>query len=242
MKRNLIAILMCLVMVCCGVCAQAEATAPDLTGVWTLDSIVAGEMTISPSMMGLTMTLTVNADGTIVLDSNGEQEQSTWTQDGDKLIVDGDAFTYVDGKLTAEEPSMGAAMYFVRGDAAAEAPAAPVLLTDVTQADFNGAWNAVSVEMMGMELPMAMMGSGIAVEINDTQAKATFSETAEDGTVESFGAAGACSLADGVLTVVIPDGEEDFTLQLQLRSDDKMVFAVEEEGMAMNILFEKVAE
>lgn len=240
MKRNLIAILMCLVMVCCGVCAQAEATAPDLTGVWTLDSIVAGEMTISPSMMGLTMTLTVNADGTIVLDSNGEQEQSTWTQDGDKLIVDGDAFTYVDGKLTAEEPSMGAAMYFVRGEAAA--PAAPVLLTDVTMADFNGAWNAVSMEMMGMEVPMSMTGSGIVVEINDTQAKATFSETAEDGTVESFDAAGDCSLADGVLTVVIPDGVEDFTLQLQLRSDGKMVFAVEEEGMAMNILFEKVAE
>lgn len=237
MKRNLIAILMCLVMVCCGVCAQAEATAPDLTGVWTLDSIVAGEMTISPSMMGLTMTLTVNADGTIVLDSNGEQEQSTWTQDGDKLIVDGDAFTYVDGKLTAEEPSMGAVMYFVRGDAAA-----PVLLTDVTLADFNGAWNAVSVEIMGMEMPMAMIGSSIAVEINDTQAKATFSETAEDGTVESFGAAGTCGLANGVLTVVIPDEVEDFTMQLQLRSDDKMVFAVEEEGMAMNILFEKVAE
>ena len=240
MKRNLIAILMCLVMVCCGVCAQAEATAPDLTGVWTLDSIVAGEKTISPSMMGLTMTLTVNADGTIVMDSNGEQEQSTWTQDGDKLIVDGDAFTYVDGKLTTEEPSMGAAMYFVRSDAAAEAPAALVLLTDVTLADFNGAWNAVSMEMMGMEMPMAMMGIGIAVEINDTQVTAAFSEAAEDGTMETVEFPTTCSLADGVLTVVMPEGMED--MPLQLRSDGKMVLAMEEEGMAMNILFEKVAE
>jgi len=239
MKRKLIAILMCLVMVCCGVCAQAEATAPDLTGEWVLDSIEAMGMSMKPAMMGLTMTMTVNADGTVVLDSNGEKEEATWTQEGDKLIVEEDAFIYVDGMLTASEESMGATMYFVRSGAEEEI-LLPEVIADPALADFNGAWNLTVVSVMGMDLPATMMGVGMGLEILDGAVLLSVSEMNEEGNMETVTApeAVAAEFAEGALTMNSP--ELEMVLKLQLRNDGKLFFEQEEDGMAMQFVFEKV--
>jgi len=238
MKKNLLAILMCLVMVFCSV-ACAESTAPDLTGEWVLDSIEAMGMSMKPSMMGLTMTMTVNADGTVVLDSNGEKEEATWTQDGDKLIVEEDAFTYVDGKLTATEESMGATMYFVRSGAEEEI-VLPEVIADPELADFNGTWNLTVVSAMGMDLPAAMMGVGMGLEILDGAVVLSVSEMNEEGNMETVTApeAVAAEFADGALNLAVPAME--MVLKLQLRNDGKLFFEQVEDGMSMHFVFEKV--
>ena len=238
MKKNLLAILMCLVMVFCSV-AYAESTAPDLTGEWVLDSIEAMGMSMKPSMMGLTMTMTVNADGTVVLDSNGEKEEATWTQEGDKLIVEEDAFTYVDGKLTATEESMGATMYFVRSGEEEEI-LLPEAIADPELADFNGTWNLTVVSAMGMDLPAAMMGVGMGLEILDGAVVVSVSEMNEEGNMETVTApeAVAAEFADGALNLAVPAME--MVLKLQLRNDGKLFFEQVEDGMSVHFVFEKV--
>lgn len=75
MKRKIIAMLMCLVMFCCAAYAEdAAGEAPDLTGVWELDAIESDGITGDPTVVGLEMILTVNADGTIVLSSTVTEE------------------------------------------------------------------------------------------------------------------------------------------------------------------------
>ena len=238
--KKLLAILMCMMMLCVGAYAEDVAAAtPDVTGEWKLDSIEAMGMVLSPSMMGMEMIMTLNADGIAQLKTNGEVEEGIWSQDGVNLIIDGQAFTYADGKITGTEESMGATMYFVRPDAEV-APALPEVIADAALADFNGAWTLTAFGTMGMELPVAMMGVGMDMEILDGAIILTFAEMDAEGNMESLTMPEALmgEFANGTLTLAVPGMEME--IALQLRTDGRMFFGQEQDGVVVEFLFDKV--
>ena len=91
----------------------AETETPNVVGTWTLSAITKGEKVINPAMMGLSITLIINEDGTCTKQQSGQEDVvGTWTQNGAELVVIEDAMTFVDGTLTALEESMGATLVY----------------------------------------------------------------------------------------------------------------------------------
>lgn len=235
MKKNLVAIVLALMLVFACACVHAEDV--DLTGVWTLNAIVSGEMSLSPAMMSLTMTMTINADGTAVLAQNEEETQTTWTQEGNTLTVDGQAYTYVDDMLTISQETMGATLQFVRAGAEADVAAVTVVAVEDINA-FNGVWAMTKIEMMGMEFSSDMLGYGMAIEVGNGVAAMIMVEPDENGEMTQQGMTDIpVALENGAL-VVAPSEEEQ--LVFHMRSDDKLAIIETEEGIEVSIIFEKV--
>ncbi|MBQ2976459.1 MAG: bifunctional metallophosphatase/5'-nucleotidase [Clostridia bacterium] len=91
----------------------AETETPNVVGTWTLSAITKGEKVINPAMMGLSITLIINEDGTCTMQQSGQEDVvGTWTQNGAELVVNEEAMTFVDGTLTALEESMGATLVY----------------------------------------------------------------------------------------------------------------------------------
>lgn len=213
---------------------------PDLTGVWTLETIILGDKQVNPAMMGLSMTLTINADGTLIASSNGvDDAPRTWTQQGNELYVASDVYTYADGMLTIMEPTMGAMLYFTR-NATEEIAVLPTAVPAADIAEFNGDWNLITVSMMGAEMPAAMMGMGLFFSVADGQVIAAFTQTLEDGTQNTTVGEAVGTLADGALQVAMPEGMEEMNVALQLRSDGMAFADLTIEGMPVTLIFEKV--
>ena len=228
--KKIAAILLAL-LVCLGV-ALAEET--DFTGTWYATEIVMGEMNISVASLGMDMSLTLQADGTGVSASGGESAECTWVMENGSAVVTSDgesmAFTLVDGKLVTEQE--GAYLYFEREKAEVETYVPAEAKADAAMADYNGVWDAVIAEMLGMQMSVEAMGMSMQVVVND----------------------GAVMLVEGVgeeatyaeTTAVVEDGAlvlqgEDGNVALQLLQDGVMVMSQDMgEGLVVSIYFEKL--
>lgn len=146
----------------------------------------------------------------------------------------------MDGKLTYELSSNGVTFYFVpKTEEAKEADAsAPALLTDVTLEDFAGVWTASTLEMLGVELRLYKMGIGIFLEIQGDEVHMGISEEMEDGSTADYYFEQKGVFADGVLSVNFEDIE--MQVDLQLRSDGRLVLPQEEDGVMIYYVFDQL--
>ena len=120
--------------------AFALAESGSVTGEWYAD------------FYGSVYTLTLNEDGTYVLNTGFEEDETgPWALDGDQLVIgsgdDSSAFAY-DGESLTMALDEEVYMVFTREMPATFEPAAPV--ADATLDDFAGTWTAYKCGVNGM--------------------------------------------------------------------------------------------
>lgn len=134
-------------------------------GAWQGESMVMGDMVFTFSDIGMSMNLTLNSDGTAILDDGEEYETSVWFMQDGAAWIDGSALILdEDGKLCMTED--GTSLYFIRGDDAgsAPAPAAPVAEPDTEPASSGLGFQVEikyvmsSAEVQGITLSPEQMG------------------------------------------------------------------------------------
>lgn len=231
--KKLVALLLAL-MLCLGV---ALAETADVAGVWYLNEMSDGEMTINPATLGREMTMTLNEDGTAAAnDSMGEVTEGTWAVDGENVVItfDGDPVTFalVDGNLVGNQDET--TMTFGKEKAEVETFVLGEAKTDAVMADYNGTWNATLAEMMGMQFPMETLEMSMQFKVEDGKVIVMEGEGEEVSSVEE-----EAFVENGAL--IVKDGEQ--LLPLQLHEGDVLVLVQEiDEGMVLSIYFERVVE
>ena len=153
MMKKLFALLLTLALLGCTAFAE---TAVDYVGTWVLTMLETPEMKMDMALLnqlGMGMTMTLNADGTMYTDTMGVKEVGTWvvTETGIAMTDDEETLqvAYVNDMLRIEDD--GAAMLLAReGAVPQEAPAEPTSVEDV---DFvAGYWVLTDVETMGFTM------------------------------------------------------------------------------------------
>ena len=217
MKRW-IAMLMCAGMLVCALPVLTFAEGDDISGDWYLVRMKQGEEEMDASLLslvGMTAVLTLNTDGTMVLDLGGDKSDGTWVyENGAGTITSNDsdvAFTVADGELSMGEGEEW--MYFSREEPVAEAFEQSPLVEAPELADFNGDWKGVTIVAAGIPLPMSMGGgSEINISIQDGNITYTTVTEGEDGEMKTDEFSVTGELVDGTLKAV--NGLNSLTLQL----------------------------
>ena len=147
------------------------------------------------------------------------------TSDGTTMV-----FTPKDGKLVTEES--GAYLSFEREKPASQlyVPAEPK--ADATMEDYNGVWDAVLADVMGMQASVEAMGMSMQFVISDGQVLVV-EGVGEEAT---YGEAAAV-VENGAMKI----RSEESELTLQLYQDGVLALSQDMgEGMSVSIYFEKL--
>lgn len=184
MKKILSLVLALLMMLGC------TALAEDLTGAWY------------GNLFGMSVTLTLNADGTYGMDLMDETQTGVWVLEGETLYMDKGTdmetiLTYDAAAVTLTLDTEGMVCVFGREATEAFVPAEPK--ADAAIEEFAGQWEAANVYFMDMLVPTEFAEMGMTLKIENTSINASIDLM---GDVETFEAEG--KFADGVLTLVIP--------------------------------------
>ena len=210
----------------------------DVTGAWYLNAIELEGTRIDPSLMGLNMSITLNSDGSAVMSTDdgetAESENGSWSMDGAVVtVVDASDYAMplemVGEELIAVED--GVNMVFGREQSSAAMYVPAPASANVAPEDFAGAWTATLFDMGGMQLPMEGVGMGMTVVFDG--AKATFT-LVEEGESETIEVDCVYEGSDAILTGEVP-------MTFTLLEDGKICYSQEEEGLALNMYFEKIA-
>lgn len=125
MKRKL-SLVLALVLMLCGFAFAEEAQAPvklqaaDLEGVWNMEYVTSDGFMVDAKTYGLTVTLTLNADGSAEMDFNGEVEggMKWYIEEGFAFISgynpDGDVEMIIDKYGTLQITDAIGSMFFTR--------------------------------------------------------------------------------------------------------------------------------
>ena len=173
-------LLLCLITIAAFAAAEA-----DFSGEWYLNEVRFGAMTLTPSMFGRDVVLTLNADGTASMHSaeadGGEQtDTGTWSASdtGVLLTIEGSPIAFnVDesGNLVADISEEGDAnsTCMVYGREKVETtlytPAAEKAAADIS--DFDGVWTIHSIDLFGQIVPSNMYGYEVTLEISSGHMK-----------------------------------------------------------------------
>nr|MBR4281410.1 hypothetical protein [Clostridia bacterium] len=206
--KKLISLLLALAMTL-GCAAFAEGV--DYTGVWVLSSLETPEMTMDMTLLnnlGMDMSMTLNADGTMFTTTLGETENGTWTVTENGIAITDDEETiriaYANDALRIETD--GAAMVLTReGAAPAVAEAASPEGVDLT-----GPWVLMAVEMFGVQIDPVTLGLTADMELyEDGTCLLTMMDESQEGTwavtetgittTDAEGVVDAYTLVDGRL-------------------------------------------
>lgn len=163
--KKLVALLLAL-MLCLGVALAEDA---DIIGTWYLNEVASNGMSFDPATLGLDVTMTFDEDEKATTVSGEETTVSYWRKNGDEYFTpfnDGLlVFAPQDGNLVGEMD--GVQMTFGRERAEVEVYDFGEAKTDAAMEDYNGFWDAVEVEMLGMQLPMADVGLTMQMMVQD---------------------------------------------------------------------------
>lgn len=248
--KKLLSLLVALMMLL-GCMAFAEGV--DYTGTWVLTGAVAEGMEMGAStlsMLGMDMTLVINADGTMTLTLMGMEEAGTWTVAENGInINDGTEdtlVTYQDEVLSIV--SEDETMLFTREGAApaiAEAPAV-VVLANVDPAAFEGEWVLTSASFLGMEMTADEIGSIILLNMADGQCQCTTIEEGAEPEVEVLPYTVEEVEGEGtVVSITAVDettGESVEMLRLTMLEDGRLQSVMDLEGLEIGYFFSRPAE
>lgn len=228
MKKFFSLLLALSMLLVCG----ASAEAVDLTGNWYAD------------LFGMSMDLTLNADGTYTMVFMEEAEDGIWAQTETGISIDnGEVIMSYDAEANTLNMDMeGMAVIFTREAVAAFVPAEA--RTDATLEEYAGTWNATMVSVMGMTVSPEEMGIGMGAVIEGTTITMISTE-GEESESEQFEAV----FADGVLSIPSPvveesteeavAAEESYTFTLLV--DGTLLITAGSEELSMDIYMEPVA-
>ena len=205
-------------------CAIAET---DYTGEWYLNEVRFGDMTLSPSLYGRDVTLSLNADGTAQMKSSEEGvdqiNDGSWAQDesGLTLTIEGSPLVFTpdaDGNLIADISETGdeTNMYMVYGRekrvetlyVPAPAKAAESL------SEFDGLWRIHSIDLFGTMVPASMYGFEVQLQIERGHVKIASEQIEGEAIREADG-----TLEDGALVLRFADEAETTEMRLMLLED-----------------------
>lgn len=234
--KKLISMLLALAMCLMGL---ALAEAMDVTGDWYLNAIEAEGVQMDPALLGLDMSITLNADGTAALSSFGNgADMGTWSISGSILAITdsvGDTMIaeLIGNELVIDETeTIGGSMILGREKQAPQGYVPAAVESAPALQDFEGTWTASLIDMLGMQMAMDKIGMKLVLEIEGDKATVTSNESGADVSYEA-----PLTLQGDTLNVAAV--EDQMPLHLQLQQDGKLVYAEEEEGMAVYIYFEK---
>lgn len=187
MMKKLLSLLLALAVML-GCTALAEAAAADYVGTWMLTTLETAEATMDMTMLaqlGMDMTMTLNADGTMFTTTMGVKEEGTWVVTEQGIAITDDEETiqiiYQDDALRIEED--GAAMLLTRKDASAQADAGVQADPGAADYDYVGAWVLDAVEMFGLQVDPATAGvSGDMALYEDGTCTLTMLDESQEGT------------------------------------------------------------
>lgn len=227
--------------------------AASYVGVWVLTGMESQGVQMGVStmeMFGLTMTMTLNEDGTCVVASSGIEESGTWQATALGVAITDPTetleFSYVDEMLVIEE--QGSTLMLTREGAApavAESVAAAVL-TNVAPEAFEGKWQLVSANLLGMDYTAEQLGVSIAFELAAGQG--TYIEGDSTGAVYELPVTYTVTEAEGVGTVMdLLYQDETMTeavvlLSLNMVDDGRLLCVLDVEGMEVRYCFNAVVE
>ena len=197
-------------------------------GQWELVNLIIEDEDVDPALFGMTMTLTFNADGTVVSDDGWEPYTTTWYVDNGFAIIEFDIL-YIDEEndlLIFDQE--GDSMIFARVLTAETDPPAmadPVPVGAEGEA-YLGLWTLTSVDIDGMTIDPALFGMTMTLVFH------------EDGTVEIDEGLGAELYAWAVAeNGVYVDGmpltlDENGCLILEDEDGSKLIFSSGEPASA----------
>ena len=182
-------------------------------GTWNGVSMEMDGATYSMADFGMTMVLTLNADGTVTVFDGEEEDASVWKVSNGVASMQGMTLTILeDGTLCADED--GSKMIFSRGDASApaepdvpaepEAPAEPAAPVGDEGAAFFGTWYGVSMEMEGETFSLADFGMTMVLTLNADGTATMFDGEEENASVWTV-SGGAASM-EGMTLTILEDG------------------------------------
>lgn len=246
--KKLTAILIAVMMTAAMLAGAVTAAETDVTGIWYAlsmeqDGIEMDAATLAS--MGMTITLTLNEDGTASLEMYGQAQEGTWT---DSMIEFQDSpipFEVVDGQLRIAQE--GFSILFGREMPEALDTSLAPAVEHPEPGDFNGSWSAAVYIFFGMPLPVQMMGTDFSMDIQD--GTVLFTETDYDlennnevtGTIEETFTA---VLEDAGTLFVDFAGEEVLTkigvtgsgIRLTLHEDGRISASIPELDETMEML------
>ena len=208
----------------------AFAETADVTGEWY------GEL------LGIQVTLTINADGTYKMDIAGmDSEEGVWEKNEDGNLVM-DKGTEGEGLVTVTETGLSTEQDGMKIDFTREAPAEDeelTISTETTEEELQGKWQATSVIMNGMSVPMSMVGQECIIEVKDSN-------------LYLLNLVGQTALAeipipmtfvDGILTVTLPVDENTTQMfGVAKLTDGTLLFELVQGDTTMDFLMEAVPE
>ena len=208
----------------------AFAETADVTGEWY------GEL------LGIQVTLTINADGTYKMDIAGmDSEEGVWEKNEDGNLVM-DKGTEGEGLVTVTETGLSTEQDGMKIDFTREAPAEDeelTISTETTEEELQGKWQATSVIMNGMSVPMSMVGQECIIEVKDSN-------------LYLLNLVGQTALAeipipmtfvDGILTVTLPVDENTTQMfGVAKLTDGTVLFELVQGDTTMDFLMEAVPE
>ena len=222
-----------LLVVLCLALAMVPAMADeDLLGEWYLTDVVIEESSFPASIIGLSMTLTLNEDGTcsmISVDEEGEDvSEGTWTaiDGGVSIEIDEETLDCLleDGQLKADMDYM----ILVLSRELPEAVELPATVAAETEDEFFGEWQADSIFVEDMLLPVSVLDIELTVTIEAGQITLISSDEPDDATVMET------VFSEGTLVATMEEEDLTETVVLELNDAGGLVltqFVDEEPGM-----------
>lgn len=209
----------------------AFAETADVTGEWY------GEL------LGIQVTLTINADGTYKMDIAGmDSEEGVWEKNEDGNLVM-DKGTEGEGLVTVTETGLSTEQDGMKIDFTREAPAADSegldISTETTEEQLQGKWQATSVIMNGMSAPMSMVENDCIIEVKESNLylRDLLGQTmlAEIPIPMTF--------MDGILIASLPTDENTTQMFVVAKlTDGTVLFELGQGDTAMDFLMEAVPE
>lgn len=226
--KKLMAVAISMIMSIMMLCAGAVAEASDVLGTWY------------GNMFGISMTLTLNEDGSYTMHMDGEENTiGTWELAGAELIMDKGTDIEITLAYSAEEVSLyaeqdGMELLFTR-DMPEAFVAAPVR-ADAALEEFSGMWVCTLIDIMGMQAPPEIAGINMSANIVGSTVTLEITEImGEAQTLEGV-------FAEGALTLAVPSGIEgidDTVYVMQLLEDGTMSVSTELMDQTMTYYAEK---
>ena len=209
----------------------AFAETADVTGEWY------GEL------LGIQVTLTINADGTYKMDIAGmDSEEGVWEKNEDGNLVM-DKGTEGEGLVTVTETGLSTEQDGMKIDFTREAPAADSegldISTETTEEQLQGKWQATYVIMNGMSAPMSMVENDCIIEVKESNLylRDLLGQTmlAEIPIPMTF--------MDGILIASLPTDENTTQMFVVAKlTDGTVLFELGQGDTAMDFLMEAVTE
>lgn len=234
--KKILSAMTALILILSVLCAGALAEAADITGEWYA------------SLFGISVTMSLNEDGSYVLQMDMEDEEpseGTWEFDGAVLVMDKGSDTEMTLNYDPEAVSFCAEQDGIEFLFTREMPvafeAAPVR-ADAAIEEFAGAWTCTLIDAMGIQAPPEMMDmyAGVTIEGSSVTLAIPDLLSSEEVTVE-------CTFADGALTAIVPSESEyidDMAFTIQLLEDGSMSIATSflDEPMVFYMTAEAIQE